>query len=72
MTDKLINFFKSLILDTMNERESKHIYRPDMINIIMQVRKGSLNKDVQDEKPDQNEGFATVTEFSNRADGLRL
>lgn len=68
MSDKLSNFFKSLIVDTMNERESKHIYRPDMINIIMQVRKGSLNKDGQDEKPDENESFATVTEFSSKAD----
>lgn len=61
---KLTNFFKSLILDTMAERESKNIFRPDMINILMQVRKHNLNKDVQDEKSDSNEGFATVSEFS--------
>lgn len=68
MSDKLTKFFKSLILDTMAERETKNIFRPDMINIIMQVRKGNLNKDVQDEKPVQDEGFATVTEFSSKSD----
>lgn len=68
MSDKISTFFKSLILDTIAERESKHIFRPDMINIIMQVRKGNLNKEVQEEKTDQNEGFATVTEFSSKTD----
>lgn len=58
--ENLTKFFKSLILDTITLRESKNILRPDMINIIMQVRKGDLNKEVQDEKPQLNEGFATV------------
>lgn len=65
---KLSTFFRSLIVDTMAERESKNIFRPDMINIIMQVRKGSLMKDAQDEKPDTNDGFATVAEFSSKSD----
>lgn len=71
MPQKLSTFFKSLILDTMVERESKNIMRPDMINIIMQVRKGSLAKEVQDEKIDSNDGFATVTEFSSKADAKK-
>lgn len=68
LNEKIATFFKSLILDTIAERESKNIFRPDMINIIMQVRKGSLNKDVQDEKLDSSEGFATVAEFSSKTD----
>lgn len=52
----------------MAEREKKNIVRPDMINIIMQVRKGSLNKEIQDEKSEENEGFATVSEFSTKSE----
>ncbi|KAJ6640976.1 Cytochrome P450 9e2 [Pseudolycoriella hygida] len=68
MSERLTTFFNSLILDTMAERERKQIFRPDMINIIMQVRKGSLNKEGLEEKNDSNEGFATVTEFSSKTD----
>jgi len=66
LSKKLIIFFNSLILDTMAERDSKNIFRPDMINILMQVKRG--NKDIQDEKPDLNEGFATVSEYSTKID----
>lgn len=68
MSERLTSFFKSLILDTMVERENKNIFRPDMINILMQVRKGNLTKDDQDGKTDTNDGFATVEEFSSKAD----
>lgn len=68
LSDRITVFFKSLILDTMAERESKKIFRPDMINILMQVRNGSLVTDGQDEKLDTNEGFATTTEFSSKTD----
>lgn len=65
---KIYTFFESLILDTMAEREKKNIFRPDMINIVMQVRQGNLNKEIQDEKPEANEGFATVSDFSTKTE----
>ncbi|XP_037036008.1 cytochrome P450 9e2-like [Bradysia coprophila] len=68
LSDTLTTFFKSLIIDTMVERENKHIFRPDMINILMQVRKGNLTRDDQDGQTDSNDGFATVEEFSSKAD----
>lgn len=71
LSEKLTTFFKSLILDTMTERENKNIFRPDMINIVMQVRKGDLNKDIQDENSELNEGFATVTEFSSKTESKK-
>lgn len=52
--------FKSLVLDTMEYRKKNNIFRPDMINIMMQVRDGSL-KSQTDEKSN-DEGFATVQE----------
>lgn len=33
-------FFKSMALDTMNARAEQKIFRPDMINLLMNVRKG--------------------------------
>ncbi|XP_055312523.1 probable cytochrome P450 9f2 isoform X2 [Sitodiplosis mosellana] len=53
--------FKNLILETMEVRKSRNIYRPDMINILMQVREGSL-KHQNDEQASEKEGFATVEE----------
>lgn len=54
-------FFKSMVLDTMEERAKKHIYRPDMINILMQVRSGNL-KHEKEETHNDDAGFATVDE----------
>lgn len=54
-------FFKSMVLDTMKEREEKNIVRHDMINILMQVRNGN-NKQNHDDGNDNDTGFATVVE----------
>lgn len=54
-------FFRSMVLDTMDEREAKGIIRPDMINILMQVRKGDLKQN-NDEHEAPDAGFATVQE----------
>lgn len=56
-------FFMSMVLDTMEEREKKHIYRPDMINILMQVQSGNLK--TQNDESNENDGFATADESNN-------
>lgn len=43
-------FFKSMVLDTMKVREEKQIHRPDMINMLMQVRNGNF-----DQQPDSDD-----------------
>lgn len=45
----------------MEVRKNRNIFRPDMINILMQVREGRL-KYQNDEKAVQKDGFATVEE----------
>lgn len=55
------NFFRSTILDTIKYREAAEISRPDMINLLMDARKGKLKRDTNEEI---DEGFAT-TEESN-------
>ncbi|KAJ6647419.1 putative cytochrome P450 9f2, partial [Pseudolycoriella hygida] len=54
-------FFKSITMNTIKEREMKRIFRPDMINILMQVRSGNL-KQQQDESGNDDAGFATAEE----------
>nr|XP_019557464.2 probable cytochrome P450 9f2 isoform X2 [Aedes albopictus]XP_029731421.1 probable cytochrome P450 9f2 isoform X2 [Aedes albopictus] len=60
---KMNAYFKDMILDNMKQREIHGIVRNDMINILMQVQKGALQhqKDEQDQK---DAGFATVEESS--------
>lgn len=56
---KLERFFQKLIIDTMEIRERENIYRPDMINLLMQLRKGNLK---DDDEMIENEGFSILTE----------
>lgn len=55
-------FFKSMVIDTMEVREKESIFRPDMINILMQVRKGILSQQADPETKHDDAGFATVQE----------
>lgn len=54
-------FFKEAILDTMKIREERGIVRNDMINLLMQAKKGQLTLNKKEEEK-INEGFATVEE----------
>lgn len=53
--------FKSIILDTMEQRKKNNIFRPDMVNIMMQVRDGSLKHQTEETK-DLQKDFAAVQE----------
>ncbi|XP_075973978.1 cytochrome P450 9e2-like [Anticarsia gemmatalis] len=57
---KISNFFSSIILGTMKEREQKNILRPDMIHLLMEAKKGKLSFD--EKTSEENAGFATVEE----------
>lgn len=55
-------YFKTLVRDTVNYREEKKIHRPDMINLLMEARKGTLK---YEESNNQKEaGFSSVEESS--------
>nr|ULR85618.1 cytochrome P450 [Spodoptera frugiperda] len=61
--DKMKNFFINLVLDTMKDRETRHIFRPDMIHLLMEAKKGQLTH--EDAKSNnETTGFATVEESS--------
>lgn len=59
-------FYKRLVLDTMEERRKNHISRPDLINIMMQIRQGnsvqSAKSATEDEQIESRDGLATVAE----------
>ncbi|XP_045515658.1 cytochrome P450 9e2-like [Pieris brassicae] len=54
------SFFRSLVIDTMRNREAHNILRPDMIHLLMEAKKGHLNHDETSKERDA--GFATVEE----------
>lgn len=55
------NIFRNTILDTIKIRQEKNIHRPDLINILMQIREETLRHQ-SDESKEKNDGFATVEE----------
>ncbi|XP_026324875.1 cytochrome P450 9e2-like [Hyposmocoma kahamanoa] len=56
-------FFRTLVMDTMQNRELKQIIRPDMIHLLMEAKKGKLTHDEKSSQ-DMDAGFATVEESS--------
>lgn len=52
-------FFKEMVLGTMNVRAERKLVRPDMINLLMEIRKGTLQAE-KAEDVDQSMGFTTV------------
>lgn len=60
--ESISNSFKMIVFDTMEMRKQQNIIRPDMINIIMQVRDGSLKHQTDEHLLESVESFATVQE----------
>ncbi|KAJ2939820.1 hypothetical protein O0L34_g18014 [Tuta absoluta] len=55
------NFFRNLVLSNMQEREKLNIFRPDMIHLLMEAKKGKLSREEKIQDAD-DAGFATVQE----------
>ncbi|XP_021193424.3 cytochrome P450 9e2 [Helicoverpa armigera] len=54
------DYFSSVVLTTMQDREKNNIVRNDLINILMEVKRGQLTHEKDD--ADTDAGFATVEE----------
>ncbi|XP_063381275.1 uncharacterized protein LOC134667798 [Cydia fagiglandana] len=54
------NFFRQLVTQTMRERETHNIIRPDILHLLMEVKKGNLKHEEDNTASDA--GFATVEE----------
>jgi len=48
MSNYVVNFFRSLVHNTMSTREERGIVRHDMIHLLMQAKKGTLQEDEND------------------------
>lgn len=59
--DETTDFFREAITETMKVRETQGIIRHDMINLLIQAKKGKLTHEKEKEEKSV-EGFATVTE----------
>lgn len=59
MHQKDTEYFRSMIRENMKYREANNIFRPDMIHLMMEARKGSLH---HDSSTSDDIGFATVQE----------
>ncbi|GBP26432.1 Cytochrome P450 9e2 [Eumeta japonica] len=53
-------FLRQIVLDTMKNRDENKIFRPDVIQILLEVKKGILKHEKV--KDDKDAGFATVEE----------
>lgn len=62
LDEKNTEFYRSLVLDTMKHRSAHSIVRPDMIQLLMESKKGVLRLD--ESETGTGDGFATVTESS--------
>ncbi|CRL01990.1 CLUMA_CG015341, isoform A [Clunio marinus] len=64
MSREIYNFFKRVVIDVMDERDRNNIYRPDVIQLLLQVKKGQLK---MEEKNDFNDkdltNFAASVEY---------
>lgn len=60
--ESLVGSFKSNVTKTIETRQENNIVRPDMINIIMQLREGTVKWQTEEKSHETLEGFATVEE----------
>lgn len=56
------DFFQDVIGETMKVREEKGIIRHDMINLLIQAKKGKLSHEKEKDEEKVHDGFATVEE----------
>ncbi|XP_017777880.1 PREDICTED: cytochrome P450 9e2-like [Nicrophorus vespilloides] len=62
------NFFGKVIKDSIKMREEQGIVRPDMIQLLMEARKGNMH----DEKVEAPEGFAATEEITKASSNKQI
>lgn len=59
--DSVRSFFRRVVMGNMKYREEHNVYRPDMIQLLMQARKGQLSHEKEKNEP-ATDAFAVVEE----------
>jgi cytochrome P450 family 9 len=65
MPTKVTKFFRLLVLDTMATREREGIVRPDMLQLLMQAKKGTLDEDNSSGTNKMSKFFSSIV-FTNK------
>lgn len=55
-------FFRKIVMGNISYREENNVHRPDMIQLLMQAKKGKLNHSAKDEEHGVADNFAVVQE----------
>lgn len=58
--NKVTEFFRSIVHETVSSREKENVVRPDMIQLLMQAKKGVL----------KDEAFSENSKDTDRAYGM--
>lgn len=59
---EFMNYFRALVQDAIKYRDAHDIIRPDMIQLLMQAKKGTLKSPMDENTEIGSAGFATVEE----------
>jgi cytochrome P450 family 9 len=54
-------FLREIVIDVMKERDKKNIFRPDVIQLLLQAKKGQLKRSEDDVNEENHESFAAIT-----------
>ncbi|XP_018336211.1 cytochrome P450 9e2 isoform X2 [Agrilus planipennis] len=60
--DEVTKFFTRIVSDNIRIREKQNIVRPDMINLLLEARKGKAKKERPEPKDQELDSFAAVEE----------
>lgn len=73
-TKTTVDFFKRVVVDVMNERDRNNTTRPDIIQLMLQVKKGQLQTKEKEETTNDKEldGFAAHEELNLKSNAKNL
>jgi cytochrome P450 family 9 len=64
ISQEIRDFFQRVVVDVMHEREIKNISRPDVIQLLLQAKKGQLQQSVKEtETKEKEENFSANVEY---------
>lgn len=66
MSKEIYDFLQKVVVDVMNEREDKNISRPDVIQLLVQAKKGQLKQDKKEHDVTEKElvNFSANVEYT--------
>lgn len=67
-----VDFFKRVVIDVMEERDRNNITRPDIIQMMLQVKKGQLQANKETEESKEFDGFAAHEELNLKSNVKNL